>query len=112
MPQALWHRNRSRAITDGVRRISDLPDDEARAAFLECCGSSRWAELMLSQRPFRDSDDVFNSGERLWLILAAPDWLEAFRAESAAVPPDLRAAVAAHRPVIRERLARLLAIGS
>lgn len=63
-----------------MRRLSDLPDDEARAALLACCGSARWAERMLSQRPFRDRDDVFDSADRIWWDLAEADWLEAFAA--------------------------------
>ena len=47
---------------------------------MACCGSRRWAERMLSQRPFRDRDDVFDSAERIWWDLAREDWLEAFAA--------------------------------
>jgi hypothetical protein len=114
MPQALWHRNRARAITDGVRRLSDLPEAEAREALRACSGSSRWVEAMLSQRPFRDRDDVFDSGDRIWLSLAAPDWLEALRAEPGVPTPgsDLRGLVEAHRRVIAARLEALLALGS
>src|SRR5205085_1652027 len=79
-PQALWHRNRARAITDGVRRISDLPDDEAGAALRACCASSKWVQRMLSQRPFKDADEVFASAERIWNDLGREDWLEAFAA--------------------------------
>lgn len=35
---------------------------------------------MLSQRPFRDRDDVFDSAERIWWDLTREDWLEAFAA--------------------------------
>lgn len=35
---------------------------------------------MLSQRPFRDRDDVFDSAERIWWDLEPADWLEAFAA--------------------------------
>lgn len=72
MPQALWHRNRVRALTDGARRLSDLPDDEARAALLACWNDARWAERMLSQRPFKSRDEVFESAERFWRQ-AAPE---------------------------------------
>jgi OHCU decarboxylase len=63
-----------------VRRLSDLPEAEARAALLACCGSRRWVERMLSQRPFKDADEVFAAAERLWWDLEPEDWLEAFRA--------------------------------
>jgi hypothetical protein len=63
-----------------VRRISDLPEEEARAELFACCGSSRWVERMLSQRPFKDRDEVFASATRIWRDIGREDWLEAFRA--------------------------------
>jgi OHCU decarboxylase len=63
-----------------VRRISDLPDDEAAAELRACCASSRWVARMLSQRPFKDSNEVFESAERIWWDLTPDDWHEAFRA--------------------------------
>ena len=35
---------------------------------------------MLSQRPFKDADEVFESAERIWNDLGREDWLEAFAA--------------------------------
>ncbi len=63
-----------------MRRISDLPDTEAAAELAACCGSARWVQRMLSQRPFKDRDEVFASAERIWWDIAPADWLEAFRA--------------------------------
>jgi len=63
-----------------VRRLSDLPDGEARAALRACCGASRWVERMLTQRPFKNADEVFASAERIWWDLGRQDWLEAFAA--------------------------------
>lgn len=34
---------------------------------------------MLSQRPFKDANEVFESAERIWFDLAPDDWHEAFR---------------------------------
>ena len=75
MPQALWHWNRVRALTDGERRLSDLPDDEARAELLDCCDAPAWAAGMLSQRPFKNRDEVFAAGERYFELVkdAVPD---------------------------------------
>lgn len=67
-------------MSDGVRRLSDLPDGEARAELRACCGSSRWVERMLSQRPFKNRDEVFESAAHLWWQLGRQDWLEAFAA--------------------------------
>ena len=63
-----------------MRRLSDLPREEAAAELLACCGSARWVERMLSQRPFKDRDEVFASATRIWNDLGRDDWLEAFRA--------------------------------
>jgi len=63
-----------------VRRISDLPDGEAAAALRACCASPRWVERMLSQRPFKDADEVFESAERIWWDLPPEEWLAAFAA--------------------------------
>lgn len=63
-----------------MRRISDLPDEEAAAELRACCASPRWVERMLSQRPFKDSDEVFDSAEHIWWDLGRDDWLEAFAA--------------------------------
>ena len=35
---------------------------------------------MLTQRPFKDADEVFESAERIWWDLSREDWLEAFAA--------------------------------
>ena len=35
---------------------------------------------MLSQRPFKDADEVFESAERLWWDLPPEEWLAAFAA--------------------------------
>ena len=63
-----------------MRRISDLPGAEAAAELAACCGSARWVARMLSQRPFKDRDEVFDSADRIWWDLKPEDWLEAFKA--------------------------------
>ncbi len=35
---------------------------------------------MLSQRPFKDRDEVFEAADRIWNDLGRDDWLEAFAA--------------------------------
>ncbi len=63
-----------------MRHLSDLPEDEARAALRACCAAGRWVERMLSQRPFKNRDEVFDSAEHIWWSLGREDWLEAFAA--------------------------------
>jgi 2-oxo-4-hydroxy-4-carboxy-5-ureidoimidazoline decarboxylase len=62
---------------DVVNSLS-LPD--ARAAFLRCCGSSRWAEQMASRCPFATASDVLSAAREIWQGLEPNDWLEAFAA--------------------------------
>lgn len=104
-PQALWHRGRARAITDGARRISDLPDAEAAAELAACCASEQWVERMLSQRPFKDVDEVFESAERIWRDISAAD--------RSAAKDDVHAVEAAaleQLKIIRLRLEKLLTL--
>lgn len=112
-PQALWQWNRSRALTDGVRRLSDLPEDEARAALYACCASRRWVERMLSQRPFKNREEVFEAAEHIWHSLGPEDRLEALAGnERPGSRPDAEPAVAAlEQPAItRARLEKLLTL--
>jgi 2-oxo-4-hydroxy-4-carboxy-5-ureidoimidazoline decarboxylase len=60
--------------------INQWTDDEARASFLRCCGSTRWAEQMTLARPFESESAFLAAAERFWWQLAETDWLEAFAA--------------------------------
>jgi OHCU decarboxylase len=53
---------------------------EAQRAFLQCCGSRRWARLMEDARPFATVDDVLQHAEIVARELGTKDWLEAFAA--------------------------------
>jgi allantoicase len=64
----------------GLGRVDALPDDDARAAFLRCCGAQKWATRMVAHRPFEDLAAMLRIGERLWWELEPEDWLEAFAA--------------------------------
>jgi 2-oxo-4-hydroxy-4-carboxy-5-ureidoimidazoline decarboxylase len=58
--------------------IDDLSEDEARDALRRCCGSSRWVERMLAERPFRERERLFEAAARNWSDLGPADWNEAF----------------------------------
>jgi OHCU decarboxylase len=60
--------------------LNRLDDGLARAAFLRCCGSTRWADAMTDARPFENVDALRARGEEVWRSLGPPDWLEAFAA--------------------------------
>ncbi len=50
----------------------------AREHLMRCCGSTRWVEAMLNQRPFRNEQHVYNCAALCWRQLGRKDWLEAF----------------------------------
>lgn len=95
-----------------MRRISDLPDAEAAAELAACCASARWVERMLSQRPFKDATEVFESAERIWRDLTPADWLEAFRAHSMETASDAELKLAAEEQIkiTRLRIEKLLTV--
>jgi 2-oxo-4-hydroxy-4-carboxy-5-ureidoimidazoline decarboxylase len=63
---------------DALFYLDALPPEEARAAFLRCCGSSRWAEAMTTGRPHGTEAGLLAAAERAFAALDRPDWLEAF----------------------------------
>ncbi|MBV8855376.1 MAG: 2-oxo-4-hydroxy-4-carboxy-5-ureidoimidazoline decarboxylase [Acidobacteria bacterium] len=67
-------------IEGPIGKLNRLSLDEARAALLACCGSTRWASEVAALRPFWDVGQLLNLGGRVWRELPAEDWLEAFRA--------------------------------
>jgi 2-oxo-4-hydroxy-4-carboxy-5-ureidoimidazoline decarboxylase len=61
-----------------IEQLNNLTGEEARAGFLRCCGSSRWAKQMVERRPFKGTPDLFAAAEDIWEALSAFDWIEAF----------------------------------
>jgi len=60
--------------------INDLDPAGAKAAFLRCCGSERWARAMVEARPFDSLNRMIETGDACWASLTPDDWLEAFAA--------------------------------
>ena len=63
-----------------IEEFNAADESVARAALLRCCGSKRWAEAMLAQRPFADRPALLSMAEAVWWRLPPDDWLEAFAA--------------------------------
>jgi allantoicase len=78
-------------------RIWGVPTEEGRAAhrlrllnawtpglayreLLKCCGSSRWANEMLSARPFASWNEVEQSADQIWKRATREEVLDAFAA--------------------------------
>lgn len=68
-----------RKWSQNLVRLNAQPAQEAEAAFLQCCGSAKWARAMTAQRPFQNAFQLFEAAERLFATLHREDWLEAFR---------------------------------
>lgn len=64
---------------DALSQLDALPEGEARAAFLRCCGSQRWAAAMTAGRPYHDPPALFAAADAQWNALGREGWLEAFR---------------------------------
>jgi 2-oxo-4-hydroxy-4-carboxy-5-ureidoimidazoline decarboxylase len=62
------------------RSLNEMTPDDARAAFLRCCGSRRWAEAMTARRPYLSREALFQAAEEIDAQLTRADWLEAFAA--------------------------------
>jgi 2-oxo-4-hydroxy-4-carboxy-5-ureidoimidazoline decarboxylase len=57
--------------------LNGLPSEEAKAEFLRCCGSTRWADAMARARPFKLEASVFSEAGWLWSQTGPDDWQEA-----------------------------------
>jgi allantoicase len=67
------------ANPEGIALLNQLSEAMARKAFLDCCGSTKWASEMLALRPFATTAALLEAADRIWASLASEDWLEAFR---------------------------------
>jgi len=65
-------------MTPRFQKFNALNTDEAIEGLLRCCGSKRWAERMLAERPFHSEDELIAKAELTWKTLSRKDWLEAF----------------------------------
>ena len=64
---------------DQLNRLNELPEPEATAEFLKCCGSRTWAQRMTESRPFANLEELHKRATELWWSVESADWLEAFR---------------------------------
>ncbi len=55
-----------------------MADAEARAALIECCGSTAWALEMVVRRPFRSESHLLDAADEAWEKLTEVDWRQAF----------------------------------
>ena len=86
-----------------TRVLNALSIDEARAALLRCCGATRWAAWLLTQRPFASTEALFKAAAGVWTQMEKADMLEAF-----AHHPEIGSDIAS----LRERFASTAAWSS
>jgi len=58
--------------------LNELPEDEAHATLLRCCGSSAWATRVLDARPFADDTAARLGADEAWWAVSDDDQREAF----------------------------------
>ena len=58
--------------------LNSLPSREAQAEFLKCCGSTNWAQQMVTARPYSSLEELIAAADRIWWSLDSQDWLDAF----------------------------------
>ena len=61
-----------------LEQFNALPPEKAAEELARCCGASRWVEIMVSCRPFKDKATLLKDAEATWSVMAARDWMEAF----------------------------------
>lgn len=59
-------------------QINKAAPQTVKEEFLRCCGSARWVERMIAQRPFKNEEELFCKSGEIWNRLSREDWLEAF----------------------------------
>jgi len=66
--------------TRKLRQLNTFPHRRAEDAFLACCGSARWADVMADGRPYDDADEIVAAVDYVFDEFDEDDWLEAFAA--------------------------------
>ncbi len=61
-----------------IQDLNYLDAEAAKAEFLKCCGSSRWACAMVAERPYSGMAQMIEAAASIWWSLEPADWLEAF----------------------------------
>ena len=65
--------------TAQIGALNRLSRTKAKKALLDCCGSQRWAEQMITRMPFASVADLLQAADEIWKQLGREDWLEAFQ---------------------------------
>lgn len=61
-----------------IQALNHLPEEQLREQLFNCCGSTKWVDLMLKQLPFASHQDILDAAVTQWNHCVEPDWREAF----------------------------------
>ena len=61
-----------------VSEINQLPSEQAKHTFMQCCTSSTWVNKMVAARTYIDAQEMKQAADNAWLGLSVNDYLEAF----------------------------------
>ena len=117
------------AQNGAVAALNGLSSDDAHAAFAGCCAAERWAQSMVSGRPYASADDLRERAECAFDALQDDDWRQAFAAHArigaprpgddrataeqagaAGASPEQRAALAEHNDRYEARFGHVFLI--
>ena len=59
--------------------LNSLSPQQATNELRQCCGSNRWAEAIVSRRPYSSLETLLTTADDVWWSLQPSDWLEAFQ---------------------------------
>ncbi len=72
---------RAKSASAGRNALSQwnaLPEPDAVAAILPCCGSQAWAQALAAARPIADQAALLSLSDAAWHSLDPEDWQQAF----------------------------------
>ncbi len=62
-----------------LKEFNKLDKEVAIRELIKCCGSFKWASLMIENFPFASEKDLLNKASQIWKEeCKKKDWLEAF----------------------------------
>jgi OHCU decarboxylase len=67
-------------IKTRLAALNDCAPETACFHLKRCCSSSKWADQMVTHRPFSGFQELQETADRVWAACAREDYLEAFAA--------------------------------
>ncbi len=61
-----------------MENFNELDEESAKLALSNCCGATKWVNLMMEKRPFTNVDEMLTASRTCWDECNEEDWKEAF----------------------------------